>query len=100
MWHGYERVCEPVAQSIGLHARRLLLLNENRITKHVVVEVLIEDRWFIIDPFYHGVLRLPNGRLVTGTELQSKFVLSLLRWNHFFWRRLDQTQTQAKTTKL
>jgi hypothetical protein len=50
-----------LAQSSGLHARRLLLLNEKRVSKHVVVEVLIKDRWNIIDPSHHVVFRLPNG---------------------------------------
>src|SRR5258708_11322265 len=53
-----------LADSSGLHARRLLLLDENsRISKHVVVEVLIDDRWVVVDPSYRTFLRLPNGRL-------------------------------------
>ena len=63
-----------LAQSSGLHARRLLLLNENRTSKHVVAEVLIEDRWVIVDPSYHVMLLLPNGRLVTRIELQNPVI--------------------------
>ncbi len=60
-----------LAQSSGLSARRLLLLDERRLSKHVVVEVLIDNRWVIVDPSYHAILRLPNGRLVSRQELQS-----------------------------
>ena len=59
-----------LAQSSGLPARRLLLLNEQRVSKHVVVEVLIDNRWIIVDPSFRTVLRLPDGRLVTRVELQ------------------------------
>lgn len=59
-----------LAQSAGLQARRLLLLDQNRTSKHVVVEVLIDDRWVVVDPSYRSVLRLPNGRLVSSEELK------------------------------
>ncbi len=59
-----------LAQSSGLQARRLLLLAENRTSKHVVVEVLIDGRWVIVDPSYRTIFRLPNGSLVTRSELQ------------------------------
>jgi hypothetical protein len=63
-----------LAQSGGLHARRLLLLSENRTSKHVVVEVLIDDRWVVVDPSYRSFLRLPNGRLLTRDELQNPVI--------------------------
>jgi hypothetical protein len=63
-----------LAQSSGLHARRLLLLNEKRRSKHVVVEILIDDRWVIVDPSYHKIFRLPDGRTVTRTELQNSVI--------------------------
>jgi hypothetical protein len=56
-------------QSSGLRARRLLLLAENRTSKHVVVEALIDGRWVIVDPSYRTLFRLPNGTLVTRGEL-------------------------------
>jgi len=61
-----------LAQSSGLHARRLLLLDERRTSKHVVVEVLIDGRWVVVDPSYRSFLRLPDGRLVTRVELQNQ----------------------------
>lgn len=60
-----------LAQSSGLQARRLLLLDERRSSKHVVVEVLIDDRWVVVDPSYRTIFRLPNGRMVTRQELQN-----------------------------
>src|SRR6202521_4012512 len=59
-----------LAQSNGLHARRLLLLDQDGLSKHVVVEVLIGDRWVVVDPSYHFVLRLPDGSYPTRTELK------------------------------
>ena len=60
-----------LAQSSGLHARRLLLLNQNGQSKHVVVEVLVDDRWIVADPAFHALFRLPNGSLVARSELQN-----------------------------
>ncbi len=59
-----------LAQSSGLHARRLLLLDERSQSKHVVVETLIADRWVIVDPSWHVLLRLPDGHLLTQAELK------------------------------
>lgn len=59
-----------LAQSSGLYARRLLLLDEHGQSKHVVVEVLIDHRWIVVDPAYHTVLHFPDGRTVTRGELQ------------------------------
>jgi hypothetical protein len=64
-----------LAQSSGLHARRLLLLDEQRSSKHVVVEVLINGRWVVADPAYRALLRLPNGHLVTSAELKDPVTL-------------------------
>ena len=60
-----------LAQSSGLPARRLLLLNEERVSKHVVVEVLIDNRWIIVDPSYRTMLRLPDGNLVTRASFKT-----------------------------
>jgi len=59
-----------LAQSSGLHARRLLLLDERGQSKHVVVETLIGNRWVVVDPSWHFLPRLPDGRLVTRAELK------------------------------
>ena len=59
-----------LAQSSGLHARRLLLLDTYGQSKHVVVEVLIDDRWVVVDPSYHFIPRLRDGQFATRTELK------------------------------
>ena len=63
-----------LAQSIGLRARRLLLLSPNGLSKHVVVEVLIGDQWVVVDPSYHFIFRLPDGRFPTRMELKNPAV--------------------------
>ncbi len=60
-----------LAQSSGLRARRLLLLDERRSSKHVVVEVLIDGRWVVVDPSFHFIPRLPNGQLATREQLKN-----------------------------
>ena len=58
-----------LAQSSGLSARRLLLLDANRQSMHVVAEVFLDDRWVVVDPSFHTILRLPGGRMVSREEL-------------------------------
>jgi hypothetical protein len=59
-----------LAQSGGLHARRLLLLDEHGLSKHVVVEVLMGNRWVVVDPSFHFIFRLPDGHYLTRMELK------------------------------
>ncbi len=59
-----------LAESAGLPSRRLLLLDQKRESKHVVAEVLVGDRWIVVDPSYHTVFRLPDGQLVTQSDLR------------------------------
>jgi hypothetical protein len=65
-----------LARSNGLSARRLLLLSPERITKHVVAEVLIDGRWVVADPAYHLLLRDAAGHLLTRTELRDPAIFS------------------------
>jgi len=58
-----------LARSSDLQVRRLLLLDENRNTKHVVAEVLIDGRWIIVDPAYRIVMRDATGRMLTRGDL-------------------------------
>jgi hypothetical protein len=60
-----------LAESAGLRTRRLLLLNENRASKHVVAEVLVGDRWIVVDPSYHTMFRKQDGELVTQADLRN-----------------------------
>lgn len=59
-----------LASAGGIEARRLLLLDEhNRITNHVVAEVRLNERWVIVDPSYHVILKDNAGRFLTRQEL-------------------------------
>jgi hypothetical protein len=60
-----------LSRSSGLQSRRLLLLTADRKTKHVVAEVLVDERWIVVDPSYRIVMRDRNGRLLTRKELQN-----------------------------
>jgi Transglutaminase-like superfamily len=64
-----------LAESSGLHSRRLLLLDSRGQSKHVVVEVLIDNRWIIVDPSYHFTPRLPDGQFATRAQLTDPAVL-------------------------
>jgi transglutaminase superfamily protein len=63
-----------LAQSSGLSARRILLLDQNLQSKHVVAEVFLNDRWVVVDPSYHTILRLPGGRMVSRQELANSAI--------------------------
>lgn len=58
-----------LADSGGLSARRLLLLDSRQMTKHVVSEVLIDGRWIVVDPSFRHILRDTSGSLVTREQL-------------------------------
>jgi hypothetical protein len=58
-----------LARSSDLKARRLLLLDATRNTKHVVAEVLIDGRWIIVDPAYRIIMRDAAGRMLTRADL-------------------------------
>lgn len=59
-----------LARSSDLNARRLLLLTPERTTKHVVAEVLLNNKWVIVDPTYRIVMRDKQGHLLTRRDLQ------------------------------
>src|SRR5260370_248267 len=63
-----------LARSSDLRVRRLLLLTPNRNTKHVVAEVLVDDRWVIVDPMYRVILKDAKGHSLTRKDLQNPAV--------------------------
>jgi hypothetical protein len=63
-----------LARSSGLNVRRLLLLTPERNTKHVVAEVLIDERWIVADPTYRVVLRDAQGHFLTRKDLQNPVI--------------------------
>jgi hypothetical protein len=65
-----------LADSSGLTARRLLLLDSRRTAKHVVAEVLVGGRWIVVDPAFRTILHGPDGRSLTRQELEDPTVFS------------------------
>lgn len=65
-----------LADSAGLSARRLLLLDSNRLTMHVVAEVLVDGRWIVVDPAFRTVLRDSAGNTLTRKQLSDRAVFS------------------------
>lgn len=65
-----------LARSSDLRVRRLLLLSPDRRTKHVVAEVLIGERWIIVDPTYRVIMKDAGGRFLTRKDLQDPAVFS------------------------
>jgi len=66
-----------LADSSGLSARRLLLIDATRRAKHVVAEVLIDGRWIVVDPAYRVILTAEDGTLLTRQDLANPAVFSL-----------------------
>jgi hypothetical protein len=65
-----------LARSSDLNVRRLLLLTPERRTKHVVAEVLLNEKWVIVDPTYRIVMRDKQGRLLTRSDLQNPAIFA------------------------
>lgn len=58
-----------LVDSGGLQARRLLLVDSNHMTKHVVAEVFVDGRWVIADPAYRILWRGADGKPFTREQL-------------------------------
>ena len=65
-----------LARSSDLQVRRLLLLSPDRQTKHVVAEVLMDERWIIVDPTYRVIMKDAQGHFLTRKDLQNPAVFS------------------------
>lgn len=65
-----------LARSSDLNVRRLLLLTPERTTKHVVAEVLLDDKWAIVDPTYRILMRDKKGNLLTRKDLQDPVIFA------------------------
>jgi hypothetical protein len=65
-----------LADSAGLTARRLLLLDSHQMTKHVVAEVMVGDRWIVVDPAFRVILRDAGGRYLTHQQLTDSAVFA------------------------
>lgn len=59
-----------LSESAGLKARRLLLLGPDRLTKHVVAEVRVDEKWIVVDPAYRLMMRDAEGHFLTRKDLE------------------------------
>jgi hypothetical protein len=64
-----------LANTSGLPARRLLLMDRNGNVVHVVAEVELDDRWVVVDPSFRTIFRDPHGRLLTRDDLLDPIIL-------------------------
>ena len=59
-----------LGSSGGLSTRRLLLLDSEGLNaNHVVAEVWMNERWIVVDPSFHIILRDDNGQFLTREQL-------------------------------
>jgi hypothetical protein len=63
-----------LARASDLQVRRLLLLTPERNAKHVVAEVLINQRWVVVDPAYRVVMKDAEGHFLTRRDLQNPVI--------------------------
>lgn len=59
-----------------MQVRRLLLLTPQNKTKHVVAEVLLDDRWIIVDPTYRVIMRDAQGQMLTRSDLRNPSIFA------------------------
>ncbi len=65
-----------LANSSGLPARRVLLLDPSRKAKHVDAEVLVNGHWIVVDPAFRTVLRGADGNTLTREQLANPVVFA------------------------
>lgn len=65
-----------LADSGGLEARRLLLLDTHRLVKHVTAEVNVDGRWIVVDPAFRAILHGADGKLLTREQLTDPTVFA------------------------
>jgi hypothetical protein len=70
-----------LADSVGLTTRRLLLLDSQRLAKHVSAEVLVDGRWIVVDPAFRVILRDSQGKPLTRELLMDPRVFSVATAN-------------------
>ncbi len=65
-----------LARASDVQVRRLLLLSPDHAAKHVVAEVLINQRWIVVDPTYRVIMQDAQGHLLTRKELQDPAIFN------------------------
>jgi hypothetical protein len=66
-----------LADSSGLSARRLLLLDSDGGARHVVAEVHLNGQWIVVDPSFRTVLRDSRGGFLTSRNLADPQVFAM-----------------------
>jgi hypothetical protein len=70
------RLLVALAERAGLKGRELRLCDSGHITRHVVCEVQITNRWVVFDPTIGLDFRRRDGRLATAAELRESALLA------------------------
>jgi hypothetical protein len=65
-----------LARSSNLSARRLLLLDKDRHTMHVVAEVLVNGRWIVVDPSHRAIFQGADGHYLSRDELANPAIFN------------------------
>lgn len=65
-----------LANSSGIPARRLLLLNAGNTANHVVAEVQSDGHWYVVDPVFHIIPHGPDGQWLTASDLRDSTMLA------------------------
>jgi hypothetical protein len=66
-----------LADSSGLSARRLLLLDSDGGARHVVAEVHLNGQWIVVDPSFRTILRDSRGGFLTSRNLADPQVFAM-----------------------
>jgi len=85
-----------LARSSDLRVRRLLLLSPDRQTKHVVAEVLINQRWIIVDPTYRIIMKDAKGNFMTRQGIAESSHLCAGYWGYPELSAGVQTTTNSR----
>jgi hypothetical protein len=83
-----------LADSSGLTARRLLLLDSRGGAKHVVAEVRLNGEWIVVDPSFRTMLRGDRGQYLTSHDLADPEVFAIAIRNI---RDYDTSYTYGET---
>jgi hypothetical protein len=65
-----------LADSAGMEARRVLLLDSRRFAKHVSAEVRVDSRWIVVDPAFRVILRGTDGNPLTREQLKDPAIFA------------------------
>jgi hypothetical protein len=80
-----------LARHAGLQARELRLCDAHHLARHVVCEILVGNRWVVLDPTVDLDFRRRDGQLATADELRDPVLLAInARRAEYYDRQLWQ----------